>query len=128
VKLLVKTIQRESLKIVPSAGGGVAFRGIIREPDPASWLVPLIEEMHAAARHSELATVQVDLRELEYANAAAWKCFVFWLKRMADDRVSYRLHFLCNESHRWQSVGMSTLRVFGGDRVQVTSSRDDRPE
>jgi hypothetical protein len=125
MRLLHKTLQRGPLSILPT-GGGAAFKGVIREADPASWLGPLVDELHGAALRTQVESVEVDLRELEYANAAAWKCFVYWLKRMADDNARYRLHFLCEESHRWQQVGMSTLRVFGGERVQVTTYRGER--
>ena len=122
MRLLQKAVQRGALQVTPSPDGA-AFKGVIREADPESWLGPLVDELHGAALRTQVETLEVDLRELEYANAAAWKCFVYWLKRMADDSAQYHLHFLCNESHRWQQVGMSTLRVFGGDRVQVTYER-----
>jgi hypothetical protein len=125
VRLFQKSVQRGPLQILPG-DGSVIFKGVIREPDPASWFGPLIEELHASAVRQERASVEVDLRELEYANAAAWKLFVFWLKRMTDDKATYQLRFLCNEAHRWQQIGMSTLRVFGGERVQVTTYRGER--
>jgi hypothetical protein len=125
VKLLHKAVQRGPLQIASTAGGAVVFKGVIREPDPASWFGPLIDELHASAVRLELATVEVDLRALEYANAAAWKFFVYWLRRIADDHARYELHFLCEAAYRWQEVGMSTLRVFGGERVRVTTYRGE---
>jgi hypothetical protein len=122
MRLLQKSVQRGALQVTPSLSGA-AFKGVIREADPESWLGPLVDELHGAALSARVETVEVDLRELQYANAAAWKCFVYWLKRMTDDNAQYRLHFLCDDAHRWQQVGMSTLRVFGGDRVQVTYDR-----
>ena len=125
VKLLHKTIERGPLQIStsPTSGSTLVFKGVMREPDPAAWLCPLIDEVHAAAVRQELNVVKADLRTLEYANAAAWKGFVYWVKRITDEKANYRLHFLCEEGYRWQEVAMSALRVFGGDSVQVTTTR-----
>jgi len=126
VRLLQKNVERGALKIALNTDGAVSFTGVIREADPAAWFVPLIDDLHAAAMRQKVGLVEVDLRALQYANAAAWKCFVLWLKRMADDKAPYRIHFLCEEAHRWQQVGMSTLKVFGGERVEVTTFRGER--
>jgi hypothetical protein len=99
---------------------GVAFEGLMREPHPDAWFVPLIDEAHAKAVAEQLREVVLDIRRLSYANAAAWKCLVYWVKKMQQDRrACYRLRVLCEEAHSWQHVGMPALRVFGGERLVI---------
>jgi len=107
---------------INTAGGeySVVFEGLMREPHPDTWFVPLINEAHTHAVSDRLREVVLDIRNLSYANAAAWKCLVYWLKRMhQDSRASYRLRILCEQAHSWQHVGMPALRVFGGDRLVI---------
>lgn len=96
-------------------GNVVRMTGVMREPDVGSWLVPLIEEIHAGALEAKLDEVVLDIRTLEYANAALWRCLVLWLKRIRDASETYRLRLISNPVHRWQSVGVPALKVFGLD-------------
>jgi hypothetical protein len=98
----------------------VAFEGLMREPHPDTWFVPLIDEAHGKAVAEQLREVVLDIRKLSYANAAAWKCLVYWVKKMQQDRrAAYRLRVLCEEAHSWQHVGMPALRVFGRERLVI---------
>jgi hypothetical protein len=98
----------------------IAFEGLMREPHPDTWFVPLIDEVHGKAVAEQLRELVLDIRRLSYANAAAWKCLVYWVKKMQQDRRAYyRLRVLCEEAHSWQHVGMPALRVFGGDRLVI---------
>jgi hypothetical protein len=98
----------------------IAFEGLMREAHPDTWFVPLIDEAHGKAVAEQLREIVLDIRRLSYANAAAWKCLVYWVKKMQQDRRAYyRLRVLCEEAHSWQHVGMPALRVFGGDRLVI---------
>jgi hypothetical protein len=115
--------RRPSVRI---SGGGpdkanlIVFEGTLREPDPSEWLTPLIDEVHEQSIAERVKELVLDLRRLSYANAAGWKCFVYWVKRMNQDRrARYRLSILCSHEHQWQEVGMPALRVFGGDRLVI---------
>jgi hypothetical protein len=112
---------RPQVKITATAAEYcVAFEGLMREPHPDTWFLPLINEAHGHAVNDRLREVVLDIRQLSYANAAAWKCLVYWLKRMhQDSRAGYRLRILCEQAHSWQHVGMPALRVFGGERLVI---------
>jgi hypothetical protein len=101
----------------------VALVGVISEPDVARWLQPLLEDIHQAALVRGLDEVILDIRNLEYANAALWKCLVVWLKRIREPRERiYGLRLRANDQHRWQQIGVPTLRIFGADRLRVDTT------
>jgi hypothetical protein len=111
----------------PSQENVIVIEGIMRELDPAAWFLPLIDEVHSKLVAGRISNVVVDIRKLTYSNAAGWKCFVYWLKKMQEDpQASYRMCILCEETLSWQQVGMSALRVFGGDRLQLKVYNGER--
>jgi hypothetical protein len=127
VKLLVERLERGPLRVFSSdqTPNGLVMEGVLREPDPAAWLCPLIDSVHTRAARDGLAEVVLDLRALEYANAAAWKCIVYWV-RLLGDGSKYRLRILTDQKHRWQQVGMTALRVFAQQRLEITEYRAGR--
>jgi len=103
----------------------VTFDGIMREANPSEWFVPIIRSVHSRAVAQGSSDVALDIRRVTYANAAAWKCFVFWLKTMREDaRARYCLCIRCEEAHQWQEIGMPALRAFGGHRLVIEFYRD----
>jgi hypothetical protein len=105
----------------------VVLEGLMREVDPASWFVPLIDDVHNKLVAGRVTNVVLDIRKLTYANAAGWKCFVYWMKKMQQDsHVGYRMCILCEESYGWQQVGMSALRIFGGERLVIKVYNGER--
>lgn len=103
---------------VRAGHAAVVMEGVVSEPDVASWLMPLIGEVHREAVRIHESEVVLDLRKLEYANAALWKCIVSWLKMLKEDASAhYSLRIVPDATHRWQEVGLPMLRVFGGNRV-----------
>jgi hypothetical protein len=129
VKPLVERMERGQLRVYTPTGSHnvIVFEGVLREPEPAEWLCPLIDELHARANKEAFREIVLDLRLLAYANAAAWKCIVHWVRRLKDPSPSpYRLRILADEKHRWQQIGMTTLRVFGEQRLEITVYRDGR--
>jgi hypothetical protein len=123
VTLFAHEESRDGAQVVVGARGQdrVALRGVLREPEVGAWLGPLFRKVHDAAVAAQVARVALDLRDLEYGNAAVWKCLVFWLKLAREDaQARYKLVILTARKHRWQEIGMSALRVFGGDRLEVS--------
>jgi hypothetical protein len=101
-------------------GNQMTMEGVVRDEDVASSVTPLIEEMHRHAVDKSLREVVLDLRRLEYANAAFWKCIVVWLKRIRQDQTArYNLRLVASPEHSWQRIGVPALRVFGADRLVV---------
>ena len=121
MSLPVRTVQRGTAGVVTGREPGtVELTGIMREAEVASWLAPLFEELHRSAVMSAMRMVVLDLRKLEYANAAVWTCLVRWVKLLREDPESrYTLRVLSEPTFKWQQVGMSALRVFGADRLIV---------
>jgi hypothetical protein len=96
------------------------FKGVLREIDPSVWLMPLVREVHRLAVERQLDEVVVDLRELEYANAALFKCLVEWIRMMREEQaVHYRLRVRSAPKHRWQQVGVAGLRAVGAELVEI---------
>ncbi|HZS40075.1 MAG TPA: hypothetical protein VFF06_24765 [Polyangia bacterium] len=127
MKLLFAPIERGPLRVFARAGSHnvVAFEGVLREQDPAAWLCPLIDTIHARATDEHFKEVVLDLRRLEYANAAAWKCIVYWVQLLKDGgESSYHLRIYSDDKHRWQHIGMTALRVFGQSRLEITVYRE----
>ncbi|HEV8320331.1 MAG TPA: hypothetical protein VG389_01860 [Myxococcota bacterium] len=109
-----------TIRIGAQGGHAVAFEGVLREQDDGAWLRGVVAEVHHAAVTQRMQELMVDLRALEYCNATAWKCFVEWVRVLRHDpEAHYLLRVVSNPEHRWQAVGMSALRVFGGDRLVI---------
>ena len=122
MKLLSHPIQRASVRIAASElDGGLALEGTLREAEgPGAWLKPLVEDLHRRAVERDLAQVVLDIRGVDYANAAAWKCFVHWLRLAREDPAArYSVCIMASQSQRWQQLGMPALRAFGGHHLEV---------
>jgi hypothetical protein len=97
------------------AGNVVRMAGVMREADAESWLVPLLSDVHRTAIVRRFKEVELDIRDLEYANAALWRSLVVWIKRIREQSGSYNLRVTWDRSRRWQEIALSTLRVFAFD-------------
>lgn len=124
MKLLHEPVVRGPLRVFSPRGvpDTVALAGVLREPDPESWLRPLMDDLHARANADGIATLTLDLRELQYANAAAWRCIVYWIRLVREPSCRYRLRILGADKHTWQKVGMASLTVFTSERLEVVMS------
>ncbi len=101
----------------------VKIEGVLRDPDIQTWLTPIIESVHKSAVELALSEVVLDIQKLEYANAAAWRCFVQWLHFIhRDPNAKYRLRILSQPAYQWQMVGMTTLRIFGKEHLVIEES------
>jgi hypothetical protein len=101
------------------------FRGVLRDADVGKWLQPIIDRVHADALLRGTNEITVDICDVEYANASAWKCFVYWLRLLSDDKnASYRLRLVCDKRRHWQNVGVPFLRVFGSERLSLIMKGD----
>lgn len=117
-----RRLERLSAEITvgTSAPNVIEIRGVLREPDVGTWMMPFIEEVHAAALAQGLGEVQLDIRGLTYANATFWRCLLGWLKLARDaPEGSYTLHILTDPGQRWQLMGMPSLRLFGKQKLVV---------
>jgi hypothetical protein len=125
--LRIDRLERGPLRLFtpPGTSNVIMIEGVLRELDPAQWLTPLIDDIHKQATRARSSEVVLDLRGLAYANAAAWKCIVYWVRLLKEATdAPYRLCILAEEKHRWQQVGMTALRVFGEERLEIVMYRD----
>jgi hypothetical protein len=126
MNLRVDPLEHGPLRVF-TRGNTVVLEGVLREPEPAKWLCPFIDDIHRQANEHEIKEVELDLRPLEYANAAAWKCIVYWVRLLKEPSMTpYQLHVIGDQKHRWQQVGITTLRIFGEKRLKITVYRHGR--
>jgi hypothetical protein len=104
------------VEVWPAASNIVRMSGVMRESNISLWLLPLIDQIHSKALQSGFEEVVLDIRALEYANAALWRCLVHWVKRVCQSAtVTYKLRILSDPSRSWQQIGVPTLRAFSLD-------------
>lgn len=115
---MARVVARSGVEVTlwAAPGNRVRFTGVIREADVGAWLMPLVEEVHGVAIEHALDEVVIDLRGLEYANAALWRCFVQWVKKLRQaSGPSYVLRLITDPAHAWQAVGVPALKIIGLD-------------
>lgn len=108
----------DSVRVHMWVGSGNVIRltGVMREPNVGTWLAPLIDEIDRVAIEQRMREVVLDIRGLAYANVALWRCLVLWLKRIRTrPDAHYNVRLISDSGHRWQQIGVPTLRVFGKD-------------
>lgn len=125
--LTPKRVERGTVAVSVGEGARrneVVVVGAVREAGSGVWLDPILEAVHREAIERDLTEVVLDIRALEYASSGMWQSVVNWMRRLREDRrARYNVRVLSDPTHRWQTVGMSSLRVFGADRLIVDSSR-----
>lgn len=105
---------------VAQEGTSIRISGVLRDADAESWIWPIFESVHRAACSNRVTEVVLDLRHLEYANAAAWRCIVLWLRRLhVDESALYSLCIKSQPAFQWQRVAIPSLLIFGKDRLLV---------
>jgi len=120
VTLQARVVERGSARIAlwVQESNLIRIQGVIREAHVSSWMLPLIEEIHTAARSECLTEVVLDLRALDYANAAVWRCLVHWVKRVRQqEAAAYKLRVVSNQDCAWQRIGIPSLRAFSIDNT-----------
>jgi len=84
----------------------------------------LIVDLHTKLVESHARTITVDIRALEFMNAACFNVFVNWLgvitELPSDQR--YRLDFDANPAILWQKRSLKTLACFATDLVGIGGS------
>jgi hypothetical protein len=122
VSLPALDLQRDNVRVVVGEEAAHVIRvvGVLRQLDDRDWLAKLITEWHEAAVAGELPEIVLDLRELEYANSATWKCLATWVRLLSGDaRALYTLRIRARDGAGWQRVGLGALQIFGGPRLIV---------
>jgi hypothetical protein len=104
------------VEVWAGATNTVRMVGVMREANIATWLLPLIDEIHTTATEARFEEVVLDIRPLEYANAALWRCLVHWVKRVCHEGSStYKLRIVSDPKRYWQQIGVPTLCAFSID-------------
>jgi len=122
-----RVVERATARVLLWGGPAknvVHMAGVIREVNAEEWLAPLLSDIHQTALTRGLKEVELDIRALEYANAALWRALVVWIKQIRERPGTYNLRVTWDRGRRWQEIALTTLRVFGfdpktGDRVLI---------
>jgi hypothetical protein len=87
--------------------------------DAIAPLRDLMVRIHAELVRVSAREIEIDLRDLEFMNAACMKLFVNWVSDIleAPEAQRYRLRFLSNPEVRWQRRSLMALQCFTTDVV-----------
>jgi hypothetical protein len=91
--------------------------------DAIAPLRDLMARMHAELVRVAAREIEIDLRDLEFMNAACMKLFVNWVSDIleAPEEQRYRLRFVSNPEVRWQRRSLMALQCFTTDVVVLDS-------
>lgn len=89
--------------------------------DAIAPLRDLVARIHAEAIRVGAREVEIDLRELEFMNAACMKLFVNWVSEILDgpEDKRYRLRFVSSPDVRWQRRSLQALQCITTELVVV---------
>jgi len=81
----------------------------------------LVLDLHHKLVAANARAVSVDIRSLEFMNAACFNVFVNWVGVITDLPIDqrYRLEFASNEAIPWQRRSLKTLACFNTDLVDI---------
>ena len=81
----------------------------------------LVKQLHAESMRLGVATVKVDLRELEFMNSSCFKIFVAWLAQLRDLEAAkqYKIQIVSNPNLLWQRRSLAALSCFAVDLVTI---------
>ena len=87
--------------------------------DAIAPLRELMARLHAELVRVSAKEIEIDLRDLEFMNAACMKLFVNWVAEILDgpEEQRYRLRFVSNPDVRWQRRSLMALQCFTTDVV-----------
>ena len=115
-RLLVGTAVK--VQIGENGSNIVKLEGVLRDPDVPKWLSLAISDIHSAAVARLLSEVVLDIHDLEYANATAWRCLMGWLHLIHSDPFArYKLRVISESSYHWQQIGVRTMRILGKEHM-----------
>lgn len=87
--------------------------------DAIAPLRDLMARFHVEMLQAKAREIVIDLRDLEFMNAACMKLFVNWVSDIleAPEDQRYRLRFVSNPEVRWQRRSLMALQCFTTDVV-----------
>ena len=119
------SFQNRDFAVVSEIGAGsisARFSGNA-DIDAIAPLRDLLARMHAEVVRVSAREVQIDLRDLEFMNAACMKLFVIWVSDILESPHDqrYRLRFLSNPEVRWQRRSLMALQCLTSELVVIES-------
>jgi hypothetical protein len=87
--------------------------------DAIAPLRDLMSRIHAELVRVSAREIEIDLRDLEFMNAACMKLFVNWVSEILEgpEDQRYRLRFVSNPDVRWQRRSLMALQCLTADVV-----------
>lgn len=100
----------------------VRFSGVIAMRHPAEQMAPLLRQVHEAVARSNLAEVEVDLRDVRFMNSSAIRTLVEWVDWVLCEPASrrYMIHFIANPNASWQCPTLHVIHTLGKEHVRVS--------
>ncbi len=91
--------------------------------DAIAPLRDVMTRLHAELVRVSAKEIEIDLRDLEFMNAACMKLFVNWVSEILEspEEQRYRLRFVSNPEVRWQRRSLMALQCFTTDVVVLDS-------
>ena len=110
-------IERENLRVEISDSHvlDIRFYGAIREKNPSDWLKEFFDRV--AGMLAERNVVVLDIRELEFMNATAFRVLIPWLSSLKDRPTPCKVRLRSKASVMWQSVAVCSLKVIAEDMI-----------
>jgi hypothetical protein len=109
--------------VIVASTVGARFSGNA-DIDAIAPLRDLMARIHVEMVRAKAREIEIDLRDLEFMNAACMKLFVNWVSDILEspEDQRYRLRFVSNPEVRWQRRSLMALQCFTTDVVVLDES------
>jgi anti-anti-sigma regulatory factor len=117
ISVNIERIERENLKVEIVDGHvlDVRFRGAIREKNPEDWLKQFFDRISAMIGNRNV--IVLDIRELEFMNATAFRVLLPWLSSLNNRPTPCKVRIRSRSSVMWQSVAVCSLKVIAENMI-----------
>lgn len=98
----------------------VIIEGSLDCQNPGEFLKPFINEVHSQAIRTNMKSINIDIKDLEFWNSVAFSEFTDWLLRLEEvpEEKRYTMTFLSNPvEHAWQKNSLQSLTFLCPDLV-----------
>ncbi|AKV04211.1 hypothetical protein AKJ09_10874 [Labilithrix luteola] len=81
----------------------------------------MLASLHEKAQALGVASVAIDLTQLEFMNSSCFKAFVSWIDRVQqmDAQKQYRIRFVSNPAILWQRRSLHALQCFAAELISI---------
>lgn len=89
--------------------------------DAMATMESVLASLHEKAQALGVASVAIDLTQLEFMNSSCFKAFVSWIDRVQqmDAQKQYRIRFVSNPAILWQRRSLHALQCFASELISI---------